>query len=148
MRLGDAIDSIGAQRVVLDTIESLFASLPNEDILRAELRRLFRWLKTKGVTAIVTAERGDDGTLTRQGLEEYVSDCVILLGHRITDQISTRRLRIVKYRGSHHGTNEYPSTPCSAGRGSIAEAPCSCPGPPARARRASPRSLPTPPART
>ena len=107
VRLGYAIDSIGAKRVVLDTIESLFAGLSNHGILRAELRRLFRWLKDKGVTAIITAERGD-GTLTRHGLEEYVSDCVILLDHRVTDQISTRRLRIVKYRGSPHGTNEYP----------------------------------------
>lgn len=107
VRLGYAIDSIGAKRVVLDTLETLFAALPNEAILRAELRRLFRWLKDKGVTAIITAERGD-GALTRHGLEEYVSDCVILLDHRVTEQISTRRLRIVKYRGSLHGTNEYP----------------------------------------
>ena len=107
IRLGYAIDSIGAKRVVLDTIESLFAGLPNQLILRAELRRLFRWLKEKGVTAIVTGERGDE-TLTRQGLEEYVSDCVIMLDHRVTEQTSTRRLRVVKYRGSVHGTNEYP----------------------------------------
>jgi circadian clock protein KaiC len=107
IRLGYAIDSIGAKRVVLDTIESLFAGLPNQLILRAELRRLFRWLKEKGVTAIITGERGDE-TLTRQGLEEYVSDCVIMLDHRVTEQNSTRRLRIVKYRGSIHGTNEYP----------------------------------------
>jgi circadian clock protein KaiC len=107
VRLGYAIDSIGAKRVVLDTIESIFAGLPNPSILRAELRRLFRWLKDKGVTAIVTGERGE-GTLTRHGLEEYVSDCVILLDHRIREQISTRRLQIVKYRGSTHGTNEYP----------------------------------------
>lgn len=107
IRLGYAIDSIGAKRVVLDTIESLFAGLPNQLILRAELRRLFRWLKDKGVTAIITGERGDE-TLTRQGLEEYVSDCVILLDHRVTEQTSTRRLRVVKYRGSVHGTNEYP----------------------------------------
>jgi circadian clock protein KaiC len=107
IRLGYAIDSIGAKRVVLDTIESLFAGLPNQLILRAELRRLFRWLKEKGVTAIITGERGDE-TLTRQGLEEYVSDCVILLDHRVTEQTSTRRLRVVKYRGSIHGTNEYP----------------------------------------
>lgn len=107
IRLGYAIDSIGAKRVVLDTIESLFAGLPNQLILRAELRRLFRWLKEKGVTAIITGERGDE-TLTRQGLEEYVSDCVIMLDHRITEQTSTRRLRVVKYRGSTHGTNEYP----------------------------------------
>ena len=107
VRLGYAIDSIGAKRVVLDTIESIFAGLPNPFILRAELRRLFRWLKDKGVTTIVTGERGD-GTLTRQGLEEYVSDCVILLDHRTREQISTRRLQIIKYRGSTHGTNEYP----------------------------------------
>jgi len=107
IRLGYAIDSIGAKRVVLDTIESLFAGLPNQLILRAELRRLFRWLKEKGVTAIITGERGED-TLTRQGLEEYVSDCVIMLDHRVTEQTSTRRLRVVKYRGSLHGTNEYP----------------------------------------
>jgi circadian clock protein KaiC len=107
IRLGYAIDSIGAKRVVLDTIESLFAGLPNQLILRAELRRLFRWLKDKGVTAIITGERGDE-TLTRQGLEEYVSDCVIMLDHRVTEQTSTRRLRVVKYRGSIHGTNEYP----------------------------------------
>lgn len=107
IRLGYAIDSIGAKRVVLDTIESLFAGLSNHSLLRAELRRLFRWLKDKGVTTIITGERGE-GTLTRQGLEEYVSDCVILLDHRLTEQISTRRLRIVKYRGSMHGTNEYP----------------------------------------
>jgi circadian clock protein KaiC len=107
IRLGQAIDSIGAKRVVLDTIESLFAGLPNPLILRAELRRLFRWLKDKGVTAIITAERGD-GALTRQGLEEYVSDCVIVLDHRVSEQTSSRRLRVVKYRGSTHGTNEYP----------------------------------------
>lgn len=107
IRLGYAIDSIGAKRVVLDTLEALFGALGNSLILRAELRRLFRWIKDKGVTAVITAERGD-GTLTRHGLEEYVSDCVISLDHRVTDQISTRRLRIVKYRGTAHGTNEYP----------------------------------------
>jgi circadian clock protein KaiC len=107
IRLGYAIDSIGAKRVVLDTIESLFAGLPNQLILRAELRRLFRWLKERGVTSIITGERGEQ-TLTRQGLEEYVSDCVIMLDHRVTEQTSTRRLRVVKYRGSIHGTNEYP----------------------------------------
>jgi circadian clock protein KaiC len=107
IRLNYAIDSIGAKRVVLDTIESLFAGLPNQLILRAELRRLFRWLKDKGVTSIITGERGEE-TLTRQGLEEYVSDCVIMLDHRVTEQTSTRRLRVVKYRGSMHGTNEYP----------------------------------------
>jgi len=107
IRLNAAIERIGAKRVVLDTIEALFSGLQNEGILRAELRRLFRWLKNKGVTAVITGERGD-GTLTRRGLEEYVSDCVILLDHRINDQISTRRMRIVKYRGTTHGTNEYP----------------------------------------
>lgn len=107
IRLGEAIDSIGAKRVVLDTIESLFAGLPNPLILRAELRRLFRWLKDKGVTAIITGEQGEE-SLTRQGLEEYVSDCVIVLDHRVNDQTSSRRLRVVKYRGSTHGTNEYP----------------------------------------
>jgi circadian clock protein KaiC len=107
IRLGYAIDSIKAKRVALDTIETLFGGFPNQAILRAELRRLFRWLKDKGVTAIITAERGE-GTLTRQGLEEYVSDCVILLDHRVTEQVSTRRLRVVKYRGTAHGTNEYP----------------------------------------
>ncbi|HSW22544.1 MAG TPA: circadian clock protein KaiC, partial [Burkholderiaceae bacterium] len=107
VRLNHAIDSIKAKRVVLDTIEALFAGFDNEAVLRAELRRLFRWLKDKGVTAIVTGERGTV-TLSRNGLEEYVSDCVILLDHRVDDQVSTRRLRIVKYRGSVHGTNEYP----------------------------------------
>jgi circadian clock protein KaiC len=107
IRLGYAIDAIGAKRVVLDTLESLFGGFQNQAILRAELQRLFRWLKDKGVTAIITAERGD-GTLTRQGLEEYVSDCVILLDHRVSEQVSTRRLRVVKYRGTAHGTNEYP----------------------------------------
>jgi circadian clock protein KaiC len=107
IRLGHAIDKVKAKRVVLDTIESLFAGLDNQAILRAELRRLFHWLKQKGVTAIITGERGE-ATLTRQGLEEYVSDCVIILDHRVIEQVSTRRLRIVKYRGSTHGTNEYP----------------------------------------
>ena len=107
VRLNHAIDSVGAKRVVLDTIEVLFAALPNEAILRSELRRLFRWLKEKGVTAIVTAEGGAN-TLTRHGLEEYVADCVIMLDHRVSEQLSTRRLRVVKYRGSVHGTNEYP----------------------------------------
>jgi len=107
IRLNYAIDSIGAKRVVLDTLENLFSGLTNQTLLRAELRRLFHWLKEKGVTAIITGERGE-GKLTRQGLEEYVSDCVILLDHRVINQISTRRLRIVKYRGSLHGTNEYP----------------------------------------
>ena len=107
VRLGHAIDSLGAKRVVLDTIEAIFSGFQNTNILRAELRRLFRWLKDKGVTAVITAEQGE-GTLTRHGLEEYVSDCVILLDHRVREQISTRRLRVVKYRGSSHGTNEYP----------------------------------------
>lgn len=107
IRLNYAIDSIGAKRVVLDTIENLFGGLTNQSILRAELRRLFGWLKEKGVTTIITGEKGD-GTLTRYGLEEYVSDCVILLDHRVSNQISTRLLRVVKYRGSTHGTNEYP----------------------------------------
>jgi circadian clock protein KaiC len=107
IRLGYAIDSIGARRVVLDTIETLFGGLSDQAVLRAELRRLFAWLKQRGVTAVITAERGD-GVLTRQGLEEYVSDCVILLDHRVVDQVSTRLLRIVKYRGAVHGTNEYP----------------------------------------
>jgi circadian clock protein KaiC len=107
VRLGYAIDSIGAKRVALDTIESLFSGFSDAAILRAELRRLFAWLKEKGVTAVITGERGG-GQLTRQGLEEYVSDCVVMLDHRVTNQISTRRLRIVKYRGSTHGTNEYP----------------------------------------
>lgn len=107
IRLGHAIDTIKAKRVVLDTLESLFSGLDNQGILRAELRRLFHWLKEKGVTAVITGERGE-ATLTRQGLEEYVSDCVILLDHRVIEQVSTRRLRIVKYRGSTHGTNEYP----------------------------------------
>lgn len=107
IRLEYAINSIKAKRVVLDTIESLFSGLPNPMILRAELRRLFRWLKDKGMTTIITGEQGEN-SLTRQGLEEYVSDCVIFLDHRVTDQLSTRRMRVVKYRGSTHGTNEYP----------------------------------------
>jgi circadian clock protein KaiC len=107
IRLGYAIDSIGAKRVVIDTIEALFGGLPNEGILRAELRRLFRWLKDRGMTAIITAEKGE-ASITRYGLEEYVADCVIVLDHRVSEQISTRRLRILKYRGSAHGMNEYP----------------------------------------
>jgi len=107
IRLGHAIDSIRAKRVVLDTIEALFSGLANETVLRAELRRLFRFLKDKGVTAIVTGEQGER-TLTRYGLEEYVADCVIFLNHNVAEQIATRRLRIIKYRGSAHGTNEYP----------------------------------------
>jgi circadian clock protein KaiC len=107
VRLGYAIDQVGAKRVVLDTLEALFAGLTDANLLRSELRRLFAWLKERGVTAVITAERGD-GALTRSGLEEYVSDCVILLDHRVVDQVTTRRLRVVKYRGSSHGTNEYP----------------------------------------
>ena len=107
VRLGAAIDSIGAKRLVLDTVEVLFSGLSNHAIVRSELRRLFGWLKEKGVTAIITGERGD-GTMTRYGLEEYVADCVIVLDNRVLDQLCTRRLRVVKYRGSAHGTNEYP----------------------------------------
>jgi circadian clock protein KaiC len=107
IRLGTALDSIGAKRLVLDTLEALFGGFTNQAIMRTELRRLFRWLKQRGVTLILTAERGD-GTFTRHGLEEYVSDCVILLDNRVVDQVTTRRIRIVKYRGSAHGTNEYP----------------------------------------
>ncbi len=107
IRLGYAIDSVGAQRVALDTIGALFSGFTDTAILRAELRRLFRWLKDKGVTAIITGEQGET-TLTRYGLEEYVSDCVVLLAHRTVEQIATRRLRVLKYRGSRHGTNEYP----------------------------------------
>lgn len=107
VRLGQAVDSIGAKRVLIDSIESLFASLANDAILRSELRRLFRWLKDKKLTAVITGERGERG-LTRHGLEEYISDCVILLDNRVTETVFTRRLRIVKYRGSTHGMNEYP----------------------------------------
>jgi len=107
IRLGDAIETVGAKRVVLDTLEALFAGLPNPTILRAEIRRLFRYLKSKGVTAVATAEQGD-GSLTRHGLAEYVSDCVVQLDNRVNEQAATRRLRVVKYRGSQHGTNEYP----------------------------------------
>jgi circadian clock protein KaiC len=108
IRLADAVQRVGARRVVLDTIEVLFGQLPNHGILRAEIRRLFHWLKRKGLTAVITAERDRPDALTRHGLEEFVSDCVILLDHPIREEISTRRLRIVKYRGSPHGTNEYP----------------------------------------
>jgi circadian clock protein KaiC len=108
VRLGHAIDSVGAKRVVLDTVEALFAGLPNHAVLRAELRRLFRWLKDRGVTAVITGEKGDGNSITRYGLEEYVADCVIILDQRIREQISTRRLRILKYRGTAHGMNEYP----------------------------------------
>src|SRR5579862_1675250 len=108
IRLGHAIDSIGAKRVVLDTVEALFAGLPNHAVLRAELRRLFRWLKDRGMTAVITGEKGDGNAITRYGLEEYVADCVIILDHRIDQQITTRRLRVLKYRGTAHGMNEYP----------------------------------------
>ncbi len=108
VRLGSMIDEIGARRVALDGIEALFAALSNEGILRAELRRLFRWLKDQGVTAVITTEQGEK-SLTRHGLEEYVSDCVLFLDHRVHNQVATRRLRIIKYRGSRHGTNEYPA---------------------------------------
>lgn len=107
VRLAFAIDKVGAKRVVLDTLEALFSGLADTAVLRAELRRLFAWLKEKGVTAIITGERGE-GHLTRHGIEEYVSDCVILLDNRVEEQVTTRRLRVVKYRGSAHGTNEYP----------------------------------------
>src|ERR1700724_3116469 len=107
IRLQHAVDSIGAKRVVLDTVEAIFSGFTNTGTLRAEIRRLFRWLKDRGLTTVITAERGE-GTLTRYGLEEYVSDCVVALDHRVHDQISTRRMRIVKYRGSSHGTDEYP----------------------------------------
>ncbi|HNR12620.1 MAG TPA: circadian clock protein KaiC, partial [Thermodesulfobacteriota bacterium] len=108
VRLASAVESVGAKRVALDSLEALFAGLPNEAILRAELRRLFSWLKQRGLSAVITAEQGR-GTLTRYGMEEYVSDCVIFLDHRVVNQVATRRLRIVKYRGSAHGTNEYPT---------------------------------------
>jgi len=107
VRLDYAVKKVGAKRVVLDTIEAIFSAFSHTQILRAEIRRLFRWLKDHNLTTVITAERGE-GALTRHGLEEYVSDCVILLDHRTMDQISTRRLRVVKYRGSTHGTNEYP----------------------------------------
>ena len=107
VRLGHAVDSVGAKRVLIDSVEALFAGLQDESVLRSELRRLFRWLKERELTAVITGERGN-GTLTRHGLEEYISDCVILLDHRVTETVFTRRLRVVKYRGSMHGTNEYP----------------------------------------
>jgi len=107
VRLGSAIAAVGARRVVLDGLDALFAALPSEAILRGELRRLFRWLKAQGVSAVITGERGDK-TFTRHGLEEYVSDCVLFLDHRVTNQVATRRLRVVKYRGTRHGTSEYP----------------------------------------
>jgi circadian clock protein KaiC len=108
IRLGGAIRAVGAKRVVLDTVEVLFAALGNEAIVRAEFARLLRWLKSEGLTTVITGERGREGQLTRFGIEEYVSDCVIVLDHRVRDELATRRLRVVKYRGSSHGTNEYP----------------------------------------
>lgn len=108
IRLGSAIDQVGAKRVLLDTLDSLFATLEDTGLLRAELRRLFGWLKGRGVTTVVTGEKGEGGALTRNSLEEYISDCVIVLDQRVSDQVATRRLRVVKYRGSLHGTNEYP----------------------------------------
>src|ERR1700693_4084473 len=108
IRIADAVQRVGARRVVLDTIEALFGDLPNPAILRSEIRRLFDWLKQRGLTTVIAAERDQPDKLTRHGIEEFVSDCVILLDHRIREEISTRRLRIVKYRGSTHGTNEYP----------------------------------------
>src|SRR6202007_2180165 len=107
IRLQHAVDSIGAKRVVLDTLEAIFSGFSNQGLLRAEIRRLFRWLKDRGLTTVVTAERGE-GALTRYGLEEYVSDCVIFLDHRVNEQVSTRRMRVIKYRGSSHGADEYP----------------------------------------
>jgi circadian clock protein KaiC len=107
LRLGAAIDAVGAKRIAIDTVETLFGAFSNTAVLRSELRRLFAWLKERELTAVITGERGD-GTLTRHGIEEYVSDCVIVLDHRVIEQTSTRRLRILKYRGSLHGTNEYP----------------------------------------
>ncbi len=105
VRLGHAVDSIGAKRVLLDSVEALFAGLEDQAVLRAELRRMFRWLKDRNLTTIVTGERGQN-TLTRHGLEEYLSDCVILLDHQVNETVLTRRLRIIKYRGSTHGMNE------------------------------------------
>src|SRR5712675_2143777 len=107
IRLQHAVDKIGAKRVVLDTVEAIFSGFGNTGVLRAEIRRLFRWLKDRGLTTVVTAEKGD-GNLTRYGLEEYVSDCVVFLDHRVNDQVSTRRMRVIKYRGSSHGADEYP----------------------------------------
>src|SRR5882762_10238956 len=107
IRLQHAVDRIGAKRVVLDTVEAIFSGFGNTGLLRAEIRRLFRWLKDRGLTTVVTAEKGE-GTLTRYGLEEYVSDCVIFLDHRVTDQVSTRRMRVVKYRGASHVADEVP----------------------------------------
>jgi circadian clock protein KaiC len=108
IRLAAAVDEVGARRVVLDTVEVLFSALGDENVVRGELGRLFRWLKDRGLTTVVTGERGREGQLTRYGIEEYVSDCVVVLDHRVSDDITTRRLRVAKYRGSEHGTNEYP----------------------------------------
>jgi len=124
LRLGAAIDSVGAKRIAIDTIENLFGAFSNTAILRSELHRLFSWLKERGVTAVITGERGD-GVLSRHGIEEYVSDCVIVLDHRVTEQTSTRRLRILKYRGSLHGTNEYPFL---IGESGISVLPITSPG--------------------
>jgi circadian clock protein KaiC len=107
IRLQHAVDTVGAKRIFLDTLEALFSGFSHQAVLRGELRRLFRWLKERNLTTVITAEKGEK-TLTRHGLEEYVSDCVILLDHRVREQISTRRLRIVKYRGTSHGADEYP----------------------------------------
>lgn len=114
IRLGNAVDTVGARRVVLDSLEALFSELSNRMILRSELQRLFLWLKERDLTTVITGERGEK-TMTRYGLEEYISDCVIFLDHRVKDQISTRRMKIVKYRGSKHGTNEFPFIINSAG---------------------------------
>jgi circadian clock protein KaiC len=108
VRLEEAIDSVGAKRVVLDSLESLFAGITDLGILRLEIKRLFRWLKEKNVTAIVTGEQAKEGSYTRHGLEEYISDCIILLDNRVRDEMATRRVRVIKYRGSRHGTSEYP----------------------------------------
>ena len=108
IRLEHAVDSIGAKRVVLDSIESLFAGLTDPGVLRLEVKRLFRWLKEKKITTFITGEPGQGGFYTRHGLEEYISDCIIFLDNRVREQISIRRIRIIKYRGSNHGTNEYP----------------------------------------
>lgn len=108
VRLESAIDAVGAKRVVMDSIESLFAGITGQGILRLEIKRLFRWLKDKGVTALVSAEPGPNGAYSRHGVEEYVSDCIVFLDNRVSDQHSIRRIRIIKYRGSSHGTNEYP----------------------------------------
>ena len=115
IRLAAAVDSVGAKRVVIDTIEVLFSALPNEGIVRGELGRLFRWLKERDLTVVITGERGPEGHLSRFGIEEYVSDCVVVLDHRVVNEVSTRRLRVVKYRGSLHGTNEYPFLITSTG---------------------------------